>query len=92
MVGLLVQAAEVHDQHALGLAGCMRCTEMRNTVRLCGLSGCARRSRLDDPTRRLLRCGTCKGRGYCCAEHQKEDWKKGETPHKLSCQKRSEEA
>jgi hypothetical protein len=29
----------------------------------------------------LLRCGSCKRQRYCCAEHQREDWKE----HKVTC-------
>lgn len=45
---------------------------------VCGLASCSIR-------KDLKVCATCKTVRYCSVEHQREDWRTGNCPHKLLC-------
>jgi hypothetical protein len=85
---VLLQAAERHDEHATGAAGCERCSALRAARRLCGMPGCACARRPGAEARSLQVCSACRGIGYCGAAHQKEHW---EMEHKLTCKPRAAE-
>ena len=93
--GAAVRAAVVHAEKLgvgnLGLRGAEAREAWAERMKQASPARCAKGgcevTELTAPSSKLLRCGRCKLVRYCCAAHQKEDWRQHQPLCALACSK-----
>jgi hypothetical protein len=78
LIRQLNDAARRHDAKPCKHAGCKRCAAKSATT--CALACCGALKQEDGT--QLLHCSRCLAAAYCCAAHQRADWRR----HKKECQ------